>query len=651
MATRIDVAFVEILPDLSRFDREAVKGIKDSLKGAGRSAEKASKDIEKSFNNSFDSIKKGARAAGVALTAAFAVQGAASAASFAASLAPVVGALAATLPAAAVTAAAAIGTLNLAFKGLDDIFKNLDDPEKFAEALAKLSPSARDFATALRDLLPTFQGFQRAIQERFFVGLDDDLRRVTSTLLGPLKTGLSGIAEQFNLATREVSAFATSPEAVAALNSILLGTQQILASLLPAIQPLLGGFAALAAAAQPFLVQLSDAIAKAATEFGAFLSEAAKSGALTEFFDAALSTLKELSPILKGVGSIFGSIFKAATSNGNSLLESLGQIVTLVADFFKTPEGAAALTALFEAIRTLTSSVLEVVKPLLPLFGQLVVLAGAQLGNALKLLAAFLTPVIQALSDALLPVMPQLIDAAKQLTPVLVQLGTILGIFVADAINSLLPPIIQLLPLLVDLLIPAIKILTGVIAILTPVISSLIAVLGFLIGVFAGFWASILRQAKETLEKIVGIVESIPVKLMALGGFFVNAGKFLINGLIGAINTGIGGLDKILPGKLGRIPLLQAGGITTGPVVAGLGEAGAEAVLPLSGTRGQQTFERIAAAASGGPVINFGPGSVSVGFEGVVPTEQQALQTGQAVGMGIAAVLERRNIRTQVRLI
>jgi hypothetical protein len=67
---------------------------------------------------------------------------------------------------------------------------------------------------------------------------------------------------------------------------------------------------------------------------------------------------------------------------------------------------------------------------------------------------------------------------------------------------------------------------------------------------------------------------------------FVNFVSRKINSVINFINGVIGAFNK-LPGpdipKIGNIPALAQGGIVTGPTFALIGEAGPEAVVPLSG--------------------------------------------------------------------
>lgn len=59
----------------------------------------------------------------------------------------------------------------------------------------------------------------------------------------------------------------------------------------------------------------------------------------------------------------------------------------------------------------------------------------------------------------------------------------------------------------------------------------------------------------------------------------------------------------------------------------------------------------MASSANGGLTIAFGEGAVVVSFEGVVPSEADALKTGQAVGRGILDIIAERDARLAVRVL
>ena len=865
------------------------------------------------------SLVRGLAGVGIAAGAALAAGLLPATVHLVAALAPALVALGAALPGAVAVAAASIGTLVLGFMGLGDAIKNIDDVEKFDEALKKLAPNAQAFAKALRDVLPDLKGIQQAVQNNLFAGFDTQLKGIVANLAGPLKTGLGEIATEFNNIGKEAGKFFQSSTAVSALNAILGSTRDILHEFGPAIQPLLNGFSALAVAAQPFISALSGGLADVAKRFGDFLTETGKSGALTDFFSAALATLGDLGLILRDVGSILNSIFTSGASEGGSLLSRFQELTRTVADFLKSAEGKEALTSLFTTLATASKAVFDVLRPLLPIVGQIVTLFGAELTGALKSLSAILVPIAQAFSDGLKPVLPQLAQAAKDLTPSLIKLGEALGKAFADSIKELLPSLtqlvlvfaqdmvpvlIQLIPIAIQLIpifsamaifgakvtsaliklgeinigatfaaikaildidwsgiwksitgaldkaweavkkffsdvgssvgnffkgignffstgftkaesattgffakigtffselpgkvgewlsalpgklveiivgafdaaleaigvaiglvLAAVLVLPGKIkegllslgetirvavvdawdtakqwtetkinelvtfvtglparilaaifvlkaqltTFITETWDSFIAFSGTkidefltwasgiparaLLAIFAlkdkvvGFIGETLEGAKQSavngFNSILDFIRSVPDKFSALKQFFINAGKSLIDGfisgfknvgnfigdvagsIVGAIrgfinhvirqlNSGINDIGSKIPGGLPNIPELATGGITRGSTQAIIGEAGTEAVLPLSGVRGRKTMSMLAAASGGGgQSVTFEAGAIAISFEGVTPSKTEATQTGEAVGAGILSALMRRDVRLEMRL-
>ncbi len=70
---------------------------------------------------------------------------------------------------------------------------------------------------------------------------------------------------------------------------------------------------------------------------------------------------------------------------------------------------------------------------------------------------------------------------------------------------------------------------------------------------------------------------------------------------------------------------------------------------PNMGVTGPSPFvPDVSPSASSGGGIVFGPGSIQVVFQGVVPSESEAFATGEAVGAGIADVIARRDARVSV---
>ena len=135
---------------------------------------------------------------------------------------------------------------------------------------------------------------------------------------------------------------------------------------------------------------------------------------------------------------------------------------------------------------------------------------------------------------------------------------------------------------------------------------------------------------------------------LALTGF--------INAVIRKINSGIASIDAKLPGGLPRIPMLANGAILRRPTLFVGGEAGDEVVVPLTRPRrarelAEQSGLMRLLGSDGGASVVFGRDAIRVTFEGVLPTRQEALDTGRAVGEGVMETLARRDVATTVRTI
>lgn len=132
-------------------------------------------------------------------------------------------------------------------------------------------------------------------------------------------------------------------------------------------------------------------------------------------------------------------------------------------------------------------------------------------------------------------------------------------------------------------------------------------------GAFAAV-RGVVAGALPTIRGVVDYIIAIPDRLGSLVGRFRSAGSSLIHGLIDGlrnvggsigdlgrsiVNSVIGFLNDVLPHSISinkgpihvsvplfpNIPMLASGGIVYGPTLALIGEAGPEAVVPLSKSR------------------------------------------------------------------
>ncbi|HEX5199329.1 MAG TPA: hypothetical protein VFW27_05255 [Actinoplanes sp.] len=109
---------------------------------------------------------------------------------------------------------------------------------------------------------------------------------------------------------------------------------------------------------------------------------------------------------------------------------------------------------------------------------------------------------------------------------------------------------------------------------------------GIIGGAFRDAWNWAKREVSEGANAIVAFVQRLPGRI---SGFMRNVGHDILGGLRSGINSVISGfnsgIDKVaglVHIGLPHIPLLASGGLVNAPTLAVVGEAGPEAIIPMS---------------------------------------------------------------------
>ena len=288
--------------------------------------------------------------------------------------------------------------------------------------------------------------------------------------------------------------------------------------------------------------------------------------------------------------AVFDKVWGVITNIGNAIKGVFsGGNLTGARNFFQNTFGEAGVAA-FDAM----IGVVEQLKAVLPgLLDQLGQMAAAVFPALLSVVSALL-PAIMQIAGSLLPpivsligqLLPVILEIANAVLPVVVQLIQTIAPLIADIVNTVLPILIDLfntfMPIITQLVLTILPVLQQLLQALTPVIqivaelfgnalatavnsakavidgflSILQGIITFVTGVFSGNW----KQAWEGVKQIFsGVMESLKAVV-----------KAPINFIISAINTLIGGLNKVkipdwVPGVGGKginipqIPMLARG--------------------------------------------------------------------------------------------
>lgn len=596
------------------------------------------------------------------------------------------------LPAALGVLVAAVLPLVFAFQGLGDAIKavNEGDPEKITEAMKKLAPAARAVVREIAGLNIVFDRFRKGIQQSFFAPIVGDIGRTVRTLLPKLQGSFNQVAGALGRIAEKFLAFLGKSQTIAQLNALFAHTAVILDKIGDPLVTLFNIMLKLTNAGLPFIQRMTDAFGGLVDRFDAFIDRSIESGAFIDFVEDGIATVKELLDLVGALGRLFGAMFASADDEGRDFIRTLTDGVNALADFFNSADGRDVLDALIASIKT----TVLVVSTLFRLFrfsvgqikGWIAVVTGAgkaigAFGSAVgsffaaigeKIAEAFTTTVdffrtlperimnfLRTLPDMILGLINALFDDLT--TRIGVGIGLVIFTF-TELPKRVLAVVAALPELLGDLFTAAWtfaeqKTVAGIAAVISfvkSIPSRVMALAGQVGAAIANFFSRVFSggktQASNALDAIIGFFKRLPNRLGQfigdVGARIGDAIKRTLNRAINRINEGIKTVDDKLPGSLPRIPNLAEGAIVRarpGGTLARIAEAGQDEIVgPLKDVA--KLFRDV-----GGTTVTFGPGSVQVMFEGVVPTEQEAFQTGQAVGHGIIATLTRRNVRTSVR--
>ncbi|MGY0067724.1 hypothetical protein ACWZEH_13030 [Streptomyces sp. QTS137] len=565
----------------------------------------------------------------VAGSAAGAIGGIGKAAAGLGAVVPVVAGVATTLaniaPAAgvAVTGMASValaqGAVKLAAVGMEDALSAALDPSKaaeFSEALEKLSPEARKFATAVRDASPALRDMQQGVQNEVFRGLADQLERTGKSVLPVLRVNLlsagialNGMATGVMKSARELADNGTLGKA---LGSASMGLNNL--SGIPGV--VVTALGQIGAAAGPSFERLTSAAADAATGIGERLGRAFESGAMQEAIETAVDLIKDLADVGRNVAEIIGGIFNAVPEGGGGLVGTLQTVTQAIADVVNTDEVQDGLGALFETMGVLATTVA-------PLLSQ-------------ALLAV--APVLSALGP---PAQELVRSLGEALSPVIEALGPVL-VVAAEAVGELVGALSPLLPVIGELAAALLPALTPLLDAVVTVFQALAPVVGTLAGILQDTLAPVLAELPAIITPFADLLaNNLSVWLTVIGDLLVELAPSFVQ-----LGTSAAELMVALA------PLIAA----FGALVAQLAQALMPVIQPLIGLLGglASTMTGILAGAITNvvvPVISFlaklltgdFSGAWQMARDGVSKAAkfigEQATALGRWVGDGVAAAV------------
>jgi len=413
---------------------------------------------------------------------------------------------------AILTVASAAGVLKLAMVGVEDaVTAALDpsDPEKFDEALKKLSPEAQKFAKQVQRLQPAFKDLQQSVQNEVFAGLDGVLKGLSTDVLPSVKTGLVGVAKQFNAMALSGASAASELGRNGMLGKALDGASKALGNLsdLPGVA--VKALGQLAVAAGPAFDRLTKAAAGKLSDLGDQLTGAFESGNLEKAIDSAISQIGALFRTIGNLGTVFANV--TSTAEGfNGVIGILERVSKALADITATDEAQRAFQALFGVLNTLTSQALPLLGTAFSALGGVIIALEPGVTAILKALGPALNQIIAALA----PVLVSLAGAVSKLAIAFAPLITAAGTLIA-AILPVLTPLFDSLARVFAAQAPLVQKFADLLtSFLVPILEKLPGILEPILGAYATLAEKLFPVAIELLGELAPAFETLQGALL-----------------------------------------------------------------------------------------------------------------------------------------
>ncbi|MEV6569921.1 hypothetical protein [Streptomyces sp. NPDC051577] len=459
--------------------------------------------------------------------------------------------------------------LKLGMVGVSDaVSAALDpsDPEAYAEALKKLSPSARAFVGEIRTLQPQLKALQQGVQERLFQGLDGVLKGMGTHTLPILKNGLTNSAGALNLMGKNIGNTAIGMSKSGVLGRAISGANSGLYNMSRLPSQIMLGLTQVGAAAAPAFGRLTKAAGEGADKLSEKFSKAFEDGRVEAAIEMAIGLIKQIGVVAGNVFSIVGSVMGAASVSGGGFIGVLQQITGSLATAFSSPGVQAGLRAIFETMAEVGKVVAPLLATALRAIAPIFVALGPPIQRLVQALGAALGPIIKALGpvlESLAVAFGAIIDAVSPLLPV-----------IGDLIAQLLPvliPVFQAVAEQAKMMAPLLaQIGQVVMSLLTPVLAALTPVLGVIMGAFTKLTAAL-------LPVVTRLITALAPTIAKLGEIF---GELLVAlaPLIEAFALLLGeGLELLIPVL---IPIIDAIGKLASLLADGLSAVITQIVVP-----------------------------------------------------------------------
>lgn len=519
-----------------------------------------------------------------------------------------------------------VGVLFFAFKGVGTAIQGAfaaTNATELKEAIKGLTPAAQTFVKQLLPLKGFFDSLTRIAQQNFFKEFGDAIPKVQKALAPLLAGGFAILATALGELLGKITLFFGSPtfrEFVSALIPSIVG---FLKNFGPNFITFLEGFTAFATATLPFLTTLGQILGGTLFQLGSFLKRISDDPATQQWLDDMKVTFQSVVELVASLISFVTVLFaQLNAAGGQEVLDEIVTDVQLLTSLLASDVGRKAMEGLIH-----------------------VVLAALQVTTGLILAFVLLLAAFEAVGEFV----------ADTLLPAIGNFFAMVGVGAWDLLVLIATAVGEFLIMLVGGIWTAIKWIGETWFNLQKMVDDTVNnIKQSIVDAFERLWRSINDGKGRLLLSLAQLPRQAREVLGDVGSYLYNAGRSLIQGFINGIRSMLGSLTAAAREAVGKVAGLFPGSPAEEGPLSGKGYSyyrGQNLIKDFA--RGIESESPTLASTSSEAISNivFGANSIRVGFEGVVPTPQQAQTTGSGVASGIMGGLAARNARLAVRTI
>lgn len=211
--------------------------------------------------------------------------------------------------------------------------------DKYAEALANLSPNARDFVEQTRGLSDAWKDLRLEVQDNLFEDMGTSITDLANNYLPILKNGLGGIATEINGGLRRALDDLNGESAQLDWSNILENTRLAIGPFMDGLSSLAGALTNIASIGSDFLPGGADSFKETMQGFEDWTESEEGQKRIKTFMEDSIKALGEIKDLFISIGRVIGGLFSTSEENGKSMIQSMTDNLNEFADWMNSPEG------------------------------------------------------------------------------------------------------------------------------------------------------------------------------------------------------------------------------------------------------------------------------------------------------------------------